>query len=72
MNIFRSSAPLQEKIFDAYFSASGIEYNIGRVPMASCDFSTHVYSYDDYDGDFQLKNFSLAKEDLKFKIPGIY
>ena len=38
--------------------------------MASCDFSTHVYSYDDVEGDFQLKNFKLTVEDLKYKIPG--
>lgn len=37
--------------------------------MASCDFSTREYSYDDFNGDFELGNFSLAKEDLQFKIP---
>ena len=40
--------------------------------MASCDFSTHVYSYDDVDGDFELKNFKLVTEDIKYKIPGIH
>ena len=38
--------------------------------MASCDFSTHVYSYDDVEGDFELKHFKLTDEDLKLKIPG--
>ena len=37
--------------------------------MASCDFSTHTYSYDDYKEDFQMQNFSLTIEDLKLKIP---
>ena len=37
--------------------------------MASCDFSTHTYSYDDHEGDFQLANFNLTKEDLQLKIP---
>ena len=37
--------------------------------MASCDFSTSTYSYDDYEGDFQMENFSLAKEDFQLKIP---
>jgi glucosylceramidase len=36
--------------------------------MASCDFSTLEYSYDDVDGDFELKNFALASEDLKYKV----
>lgn len=36
--------------------------------MASCDFSTHQYSYDDADGDLELKHFALAPEDLKYKV----
>ena len=53
----------------SYFSQNGIEYSIGRIPMASCDFSTYPYSYDDNEGDFQMQNFSLTKEDLHLKIP---
>jgi hypothetical protein len=41
--------------------------------MASCDFSTHPYSYDDVEGDLQLTHFALAPEDLKLKvIPPIF
>ena len=50
----------------SYFS--GIEYNLGRVPMASCDFSTHAYSYDDHPNDTSLLKFVLADEDLKYKV----
>uniref|UniRef100_A0A8D0HLE7 Glucosylceramidase n=1 Tax=Sphenodon punctatus TaxID=8508 RepID=A0A8D0HLE7_SPHPU len=50
-------------------AAPGIEYNLVRVPMASCDFSTRPYTYDDWPGDFELKNFSLTEEDTKLKIP---
>ena len=53
-------------------SVLGLEYNIGRIPMASCDFSTHPYSYDDVDGDLQLSHFALAPEDLKFKVRKFY
>uniref|UniRef100_A0A8D0HA90 Glucosylceramidase n=1 Tax=Sphenodon punctatus TaxID=8508 RepID=A0A8D0HA90_SPHPU len=49
--------------------APGIEYNLVRVPMASCDFSVRLYTYADWPGDFQLKNFSLTEEDTKLKIP---
>ena len=70
MNIFNLSKALQHKVFDAYFAKSGIGYTVGRVPMASCDFSTHVYSYDDHEGDFKLEKFQLTAEDLKLKIPG--
>ena len=46
----------------------GIEYNMGRIPIASCDFSPRVYSYDDTANDFNLEHFSLADEDHKFKV----
>lgn len=48
--------------------SAGIEYNIIRVPMASCDFSIRTYTYDDSPDDFQLLNFSLPEEDVKLKV----
>eukprot|EP00794_Sanderia_malayensis_P010154 gene10154-11191_t len=71
INIYKFGSILQERIFDAYYSKFGIEYSTGRIPMASCDFSTKVYSYDDYDQDFMLENFTLASFDLELKIPAI-
>uniref|UniRef100_A0A8R1DR70 Glucosylceramidase n=1 Tax=Caenorhabditis japonica TaxID=281687 RepID=A0A8R1DR70_CAEJA len=65
------SEKLQNQILNAYFGENGLEYNVGRVPIASCDFSTHEYSYDDVTDDFELKNFALADEDFKWKIPFI-
>lgn len=47
---------------------AGVEYNIIRVPMASCDFSIRVYTYADTPNDFQLSNFSLQEEDTKLKV----
>ena len=43
---------MQTKLLENYYSASGIEYTVGRVPIASCDFSTGVYSYDETAEDF--------------------
>ncbi|CAI5447497.1 unnamed protein product [Caenorhabditis angaria] len=62
---------LQDQILRAYFGPNGLEYNLGRVPIASCDFSTHEYSYDDSKEDYELKAFKLAREDLELKIPFI-
>ncbi|KAF8357905.1 hypothetical protein PRIPAC_92900, partial [Pristionchus pacificus] len=59
----------QDLLLKQYFGPTGTEYNLGRVPMASTDFSTTQYSYDDVEGDLDLKNFSLAKEDFDYKIP---
>lgn len=58
-------------LLKSYFSPTGIEYNIGRIPMASCDFSTRLYSYDDFEGDTNLTKFTLTEEDLIYKIPVI-
>ncbi|KAI1726064.1 glycosyl hydrolase family 30 TIM-barrel domain-containing protein [Ditylenchus destructor] len=72
-----SMHPLSEKcrqnLLRSYFHAeSGIGYTVGRVPIASCDFSTHEYSYCDQEDDFELKTFALAPEDLDFKIPFLH
>lgn len=70
LNILSLSTDAQKRLIETYYSPiSGIAYTVGRVPMASCDFSTHEYSYDDYAGDFELTNFSLTTEDVHMKIP---
>ncbi|KAL8563546.1 hypothetical protein ACOMHN_060862 [Nucella lapillus] len=71
INIAGLPAAAQDKLIRAYFASDGLQYNIGRIPMASCDFSTHPYSYDDVAGDLDLAHFALAPEDLKLKIPFI-
>jgi len=53
--------------FRAYFAEDGIEYNMGRVPLAGTDFSTHTYSYANVPGDTKMNFFQLTKEDLEFK-----
>lgn len=68
-NILNLSTPAQDNLLKSYFHPSGIEYTFGRVPIASCDFSTRVYSYDDKVGDFSMKHFKLVDEDFKYKIP---
>ena len=62
---------LESILLASYYSPNGTEYNFGRVPMASCDFSSHIYTYDDNPGDFGLDKFHLVREDGDFKIPAI-
>ncbi|KAI9560631.1 hypothetical protein GHT06_011581 [Daphnia sinensis] len=71
INIAKLSLPAQQLLLSSYFGTLGIEYGIGRVPIAGSDFSTYPYSYDDFPGDTTLSNFSLTEEDLVFKIPFI-
>ncbi|XP_067942869.1 putative glucosylceramidase 4 [Watersipora subatra] len=68
-NIFMLSSATRLKLLESYYSPSGIEYTLGRIPIASTDFSTHAYSYDDIDGDLDLRHFALVTEDLTYKIP---
>ncbi|KAM4755512.1 uncharacterized protein ACIQIH_019430 [Cyanocitta cristata] len=69
MNILKLSQPAQDNLLRSYFSESGIEYNLIRVPMACSDFSVRPYSYDDVPDDYELKHFRLVDEDVKMKIP---
>lgn len=62
---------LQEDLLKSYYSVEGLSYNIGRVPMASCDFSIRLYTYNDVPGDLDMTNFALTTEDLSLKIPYI-
>lgn len=64
---FIQGKPMLFIFFRAYFSEEGIEYNVGRIPMAASDFSTHPYTYHDEE-DKTLSNFSLAPEDYKYKV----
>ncbi|VFV38998.1 glucosylceramidase precursor [Lynx pardinus] len=72
LNILALSPPARNSLLKSYFSEEGIEYNIIRVPMASCDFSIRTYTYDDSPDDFQLRDFILPEEDVKLKIPLIH
>lgn len=70
-NLLRLKEPLRTKLLEAYYSEEGLNYNLGRVPIASTDFSVRVYSYADASDDFELANFSLGPEDIYLKIPFI-
>jgi len=71
INIAKLGVVTQERLIKSYYSTEGIEYGLGRVPMAGTDFSTRTYSYCDTVGDAALANFTLTEEDLVFKIPYI-
>ena len=49
---------LQAELVRAYFHPTqGHAYNIGRVPINSCDYAQFTYSYDDHPDDFSLTQF---------------
>ena len=40
----------------------GANFTICRMPVGANDFSRHWYSYNETDGDFEMKNFSIAND----------
>lgn len=56
-------AAARNEIINAYFNpATGHGYNLCRVHMNSCDFSTGNYACADVAGDFELKHFNINRD----------
>ncbi|NWI61420.1 GLCM Glucosylceramidase, partial [Calyptomena viridis] len=70
INILSLPEKAQDHLLRSYFSEEGLEYNLVRLPMASCDFSLHAYTYDDVPYDYELTHFRLRDEDTKLKVSG--
>lgn len=65
------SAKDRESIFQELFApGAGANFTICRMPVGANDFSRKWYSYNETDGDFAMKNFSIAN-DLETLIPFI-
>ena len=71
MNIADLPKDAQTRLINSYFSPEGIEYSLGRIPVASNDFSTDIYSYDFTPGDTYLSKFTIAGYDHIYKLPYI-
>ncbi|MDN3579473.1 glycoside hydrolase family 30 protein [Mucilaginibacter flavus] len=61
----------RESIMQELFAPGvGANFNICRMPVGANDFSLNWYSYDETDGDFGLKDFSIA-HDMNTLVPFI-
>jgi len=69
LNILSLSSGAQQNLLESYFGPGSSNYNMIRVPMAGCDFSTRAYTYLDTRDDYNLTTFALADEDVNYKIP---
>ena len=61
------SAPVQSQFMDAYFGEGGINYNIVRTSIHSCDFGLGSHTYIE-EGDSALTTFDIAPDRVK-RIP---
>ncbi|XP_072941975.1 lysosomal acid glucosylceramidase-like [Epargyreus clarus] len=70
INWRKLSDATQLHFVNSYFSHEGLEYNLIRVPIGGADFSTHPYTYNELPwNDAALTNYTLAPEDLFYKLP---
>ncbi len=60
---------IRRRIMHMCFSKQGLRYRLGRTTINSCDFSLDSYGYVQ-EGDSDLKNFSLSRDE-KYVIPTI-
>nr|WP_257609205.1 hypothetical protein [Oenococcus oeni] len=49
----------QEEIYRDLFSPDELNLSFNRTPIGANDFAETWYSYDETDGDYDLKNFSI-------------
>ena len=65
------SAKDRENIMKELFAPGvGACFTICRMPVGANDFSRNWYSYDETDGDFEMKNFSIV-HDMETLVPFI-
>ena len=60
-NYSKLSDRLKEQLIDAYFGEAGLNYNMGRVHINSCDFALGNYTYIE-EGDEALSTFDIAHD----------
>ncbi len=66
-----SEAERNDVIEELFTPGKGANFTICRMPVAANDFSTDWYSYNETEGDFAMKNFSID-HDRKTLIPFIH
>jgi glucosylceramidase len=65
-----SEADRESVLHELFDPTAGARFTYCRAPIGANDFATEAYSYDETDGDFALKNFSIA-HDEKTLVPFI-
>ncbi len=60
-NYARMSSGRKQEIQEAYFSEKGLNYNLGRLHMNSCDFALGNYVYIK-EGDDKLESFDISHD----------
>jgi len=63
-------AEKQKAIFNELFAPENCGFTFCRLPIGANDFAESWYSYNECDGDYEMKNFSIERDE-KYLIPAI-
>lgn len=58
----------RDRLLDELFLSDKCNFNYCRTPIGASDFSLDFYSYNETDGDYEMKNFSIER-DKKLLLP---
>lgn len=58
----------KKNVLDELFDDQGGAFNYCRTPIGASDFALDFYSYNDTEGDYEMKNFSIDR-DRKLLLP---
>ena len=58
----------KKELLDELFCKDKANFNYCRTPMGASDFATDFYSYNETDGDYEMNNFSVERDE-KYLLP---
>ena len=56
------STEKKQEVLSLLFGEEGCGFTMGRLPIGASDYALSWYSYDETDGDYELKDFSIARD----------
>ncbi len=69
-NLAQMPKEQRESFLQSVYGKEGLRLTIGRLSIGASDYSAEIYSYDDVEGDTELKHFSVEKDEA-YVIPMI-
>lgn len=69
-NLNQMTADCRRNFLEDIYTGAGLDLQVGRIPIGSCDYSAELYSYDDVKDDLTLSHFSVEKDE-KYILPMI-
>ncbi len=60
----------RRRLLEELYGKEGFGLSIARISVGASDYSAELYTYDDVEGDVELKHFSVARDE-KYIIPMI-